>query len=513
MKKILSTLLISSLLLASCEKDLQFEDPNKLTYEEYLGQPGAAVKVASGAMIGLLDNVFNGAYGMGLMLMADQVSSTNRFVEFWDFAQEPRKALINTDTYGGYGHISSHWAGFAQANLDANNIILKVKAGEQIKDVAGNNRTSDALAAAYFAKGVANGYIGALYDRGIIVNGSSSEIAPFSDYPNSYKELVDNGVKYLDSAINVASSAGTLNFDFVPGLTINKAQFIAWCNGMAARVMASAPRDLAEAKGLGSTYWNKVYDYASKSPSSDVLYTYANESVYPGTVDWAISLLSDGAGYLPVDIKVAYLVDKTGTHPKYYPSSGVLEPVTTDDQRFYAYFGYDKDFGFLRSDRNRGLFTNYYRKRWDNADNTVAVPGSIAPFWQNEERTLLMAESKLMTGDFAAAAALLNASTYSRKSLGLLPDVASSEAAVRNAIHWEYAVCIDAGSGPLPVFGFMRRNDLLIGGTATQLPVPLQQIQVVGGKGYTFGGKANAGAKGKFNEVATAANVGWKPSE
>ncbi len=515
MNKLITFLALSTLMLASCKRDLQFDDPNRLTYEEYLKVPGAAVKVGSGAAIGTMNTVMNGEFGVQLLCMADQITTTNRYNEFWDFAQEPRLALNNADTYGGYGAISSYWAGFAQANLDANAILLQVRAGQPIKDANGVDRTSDSKIAAYFSKGVANGYLGALYDRGIIVNGASADVPTFTDYPNSYKEMVENGVKYLDSAIAAANAATTFNFDFIPGLTINKTQFIAWCNGFAARVMASVPRDNAEALALGAAWWNKVYDYANAAPSTDLIYTYANESVYPGTLDWAIYLLTDGAGYLPVDIKVPHLVDRTGTYPNYYPASpAVLNPVQTDDARFNLYFFYTPNFGFLRPDRNRGLFTNYGRARWDNVYNFLAIPGAVSPFWQAEETTLLKAEAKLMAGDAAAAAALLNSPSYSRKALGNLPNVAANADAVKKALHWEYAVCIDAASGPLPPFAFMRRNNLLIGGTATELPVPLQQMKVVGGNAYTFGGKANAGAKqGKFNEVTTAANVGWKLSQ
>jgi hypothetical protein len=515
MNKIITFLALSTLMLASCKRDLQFEDPNKLTYEEYLKLPGAAVKVGSGAVIGVMNTVLNGATGVHLLCMADQITSTNRYLEFWDWAQEPRLAIKNADTYGGYGAIADYWAGFAQANLDANAILLQIRAGEPIKDANGNDRTSDSKIAAYFAKGLANGYLGAIYDRGVIVNGRSSDVPTFTDYPNSYKEMVQNGVAYMDSAIAAANAATSFNFNFIPGLTINKTQFVAWCNGMAARMMASVPRDNAEALALGASWWNKVYDYANAGPSADLIYEYANESVYPGTLDWAIYLLGDGAGYLPVDIKVAHLVDRTGTYPNYYPAAPtLLSPVQTDDARFNVYFSYTPNFGFLRADRNRGLFTNYARARWDNVYNFLAVPGAVSPFWQNEETTLLKAEAKLMAGDAAAAAGILNNPSYSRKALGNLPNVPANAADVKKALHWEYSVCIDAASGPVPPYAFMRRQNLLIGGTPTELPVPLQQMKVVGGNAYTFGGKANAGAKeGKFNEVTTAANVGWKLSQ
>lgn len=502
----------SSILFSACKKDLQFDDPRTLTLDEAANVKGAFLKFANSAVLNALGTINNGGTGVQILCLADQITTTNRFNEFWDFAQEPRKALTNSQTYNGYGVFRDHWAGFAQANLDANQVILAAKAGTKLLDAQGNDRTSDALAAAYFAKGIAQGYTGAMYDRGIIVDVSSDQVPVPTDYPNSYKEMVANGVKQLDEAIATATAASTFKFDFIPGQALTKTQFIQWCNSMAARIMASAPRDLTEAQALGATYWNKVYDYANKGLTSDLLNAYATDGFYNGTVDWSISLLGDGAGYLPVDIKVAWLANNS--HPKYYPSgTTVLPALTTNDNRFYQYFGYTPNFGFLRADRNRGLFTNYFRKRWDNASNTVAEPGAISPLFLVEEVRLLKAEAKLFAGDAAAAALILNEPSARRISVGSLPPVLPTAADVRYALHYEYSIEIDNAAGVLEPWAFMRRNNLLIGGTPTQLPVPEVQMNVLKAPPYTFGGTASFGAKGKFNETATAANVGWKASE
>ena len=500
-------------LFSACKKDLQFDDPSTLTLDEASQIKGGLLKNTNSGMLRTLNAVHLGSVGVHYLCLADQITSTNRFNEFWDFAQEPRKTLNNSDSYGGYGVIATPWAAFSQSNLDANQVILFAKTGAPVLDASGKDRTTDALAAAYFVKGVSQGYLGAIYDRGIIVDKPSSEIETPSDYNNSYKEMIVNGVQYLDSAIAVAERASSFEFDFIPGQPLTKTEFIQWSNSMAARIMASVARDKAEAAALGSAFWNKVYDYASKGLTDDLLNSYTTDGFYHGTIDWSIALLGDGAGYLPVDIKAAWIADNTGTHPDYYPATGSLAQVETDDQRFYEYFGYISAFGFLRADRNRGLFTNYYRIRWDNDVNTVADPGAIAPLFLAEENRLLMAEAKMYAGDLAAAAALLNDAAAKRKAAGQLGDVAATEADIRKALHHEYTIEIDNAGGILPPWAFMRRNDLLIGGTPTEFPVPVVQMNVILAQPYTFGGVANFGAKGKFNETTTAANVGWKASQ
>ncbi|WP_315816334.1 hypothetical protein [Paraflavitalea speifideaquila] len=49
---------------------------------------------------------------------------------------------------------------------------------------------------------------------------------------------------------------------------------------------------------------------------------------------------ADGSGWLAPDLKLAWLADKTGNTPKFYPSTGILPAIESDDKRFYEYYGY-----------------------------------------------------------------------------------------------------------------------------------------------------------------------------
>ena len=159
------------------------------------------------------------------------------------------------------------------------------------------------------------------------------------------------------------------------------------------------------------------------------------------------------------------------------------------------------------------MFCNYIRERWSNSQNSLAEVGSINPYFLAEEVRLLKTEAKLFLNDLAGAVALLNDPGSSRKSKGHLEDVAASETAIREAIHYEYAIEIDGAGGATVPFAFMRRNDLLIGGTPTEYPIPQKQLELIGEDLYTFGGKEYMGEKGIFGELATALDNGWKPSE
>ncbi|HEX6426141.1 MAG TPA: carboxypeptidase-like regulatory domain-containing protein [Niastella sp.] len=97
-------------------------------------------------------------------------------------------------------------------------------------------------------------------------------------------------------------------------------------------------------------------------PASGVTADYTMATVTGGYYNQLVSNLvqrnTDGSGYLAPDIKVAWLADKTGNTPKFYPAIGVLSPISSNDKRFAQYFGYSPSFGIMLESRGRGLFTN-----------------------------------------------------------------------------------------------------------------------------------------------------------
>jgi len=69
----------------------------------------------------------------------------------------------------------------------------------------------------------------------------------------------------------------------------------------------------------------------------------------------------------------------------------------------------------------------------------------------------------------------------------------------------EYSVEIHTLGGVSPPWFFMRRHDLLQVGSATMLPVPASELEILGMEIYTFGGPSFAGQVG----TASGANS-WK---
>ncbi|SFF21563.1 hypothetical protein SAMN03003324_02894 [Pedobacter antarcticus] len=503
-------ILLLPLLFTACKKT-DFDNPTTLTNQEAIDQiRDLGLKLTTSSVQTVFSTSTSSA-GTHFSLLADQTTNTNGNSSWWDFANEPRLRLNNNTSYRGAVTWNTFYNNLYQANLDATLAVdIIEKQGKRIFDTQGVDRTDDCLAAAYYAKGVAQGYLGVIFDRGIIVDDANLTT---KDFPDSYKALIANSIRLIDKSITLAEANQSFKFDFLRGQTLNKANFIRLANSMAARILSSESRDIEESEKLGSAHWTKVLQYAEKGITQDYMISTVTGGYYNQLLTNLLQRNSDGSGWLPPDLKVAYLADKTGKTPKFYPQTGILPAIESDDQRFYKYFGYSTSFGILIESRGRGLFTNYTRVRWFNVANTLNTPGAVNPYFLTEELRLLKSEAKFWLKDYSGAANLLNEATASRKSAGGLPNVAPDEDSLRKALHYEYAIEIDGAGGAFIPFTFMRRNNLLVGGTPTEYPIPQLQLDLVKQPVYTFGGKDYFNEKGKYGETATAANVGWKPAE
>ncbi|MFT4204710.1 MAG: hypothetical protein QM610_12465 [Chitinophagaceae bacterium] len=503
-------------LFTSCEK-LQYDDPLHYTTEEALATvTDYYYQLARSSFQSVVFYSNDGYYfGAGLDMLSDQYTNTNRVQQWWDFAYEPRKTLNNSQSYGGVYNFSIPYQVFYQANLDATKVLDGLHAGNKGIDGDGNDRTDEIYAFAHLVQGIAQGYLGAIYDRGIIVDTEEGDSE--HSFNNSYKELIENGVAHLDSAIAHANAASSITgADFYTGVNLTKATFIQFANSLAARLLAAIPRSKDEAAALGSTFWGRVYTYASNGITENLLAEpYAGSGSFYNYGIYYSLLTASSAPYLQADIKIPYFADTTGAYPYDYPTdeSVVLDPVATNDNRFATYFKYYSGFGYLRTDRGRNLFSNYGHYRWGTSASNFAYSQN-QPLFLAEEVRLLRAEAKFWQGDYTSAAAELNSASADRKANGGLGDVPASEAALRYVLHYEYSIGIAVAGSAINPFAFMRRNNLLQAGTATEYPIPEQQILLTDQSVYTFGGTDNEGQTGKWGEITTAgSDWGWKGSK
>ncbi|WP_315816333.1 hypothetical protein [Paraflavitalea speifideaquila] len=262
MKKI-AFLLLSTYLLSSCEK-INFDDPTALTNEEAVAKVRDLGYRLVTSSIQTTFNTTTSSAGTHFSLLADQTTNTNGNSSWWDFANEPRLRLNNNASYRGATTWTTFYNNFYQANLDATIALDIIEVQKKtILDNQGNDRTKDCQVAAYFSKGVAQGYLGVIFNKGVIVD--TIDPTAKRSFPHSYKDLIANGLKLIGKSIQLAEEHPGFKFDFLTGVTVNRTTFVQLANSLAARILSSQARDKVEAAALGDDFWNKVLNYASKA--------------------------------------------------------------------------------------------------------------------------------------------------------------------------------------------------------------------------------------------------------
>ncbi|MFD2531555.1 RagB/SusD family nutrient uptake outer membrane protein [Gracilimonas halophila] len=480
-----------------------------------------------------------------LHTLADQSTNTNTFRRLWDFSEEPRIRLTNSTNCCATTAISAFYGGFNSAITRSNLYIDNIVNHDfEISNAAGGDVTNDVLAQAYFLRGLSRGYLGMIYDQSYFMDenfDSGTEEVEFEPYTT----LINGSLSDLDKAMELADSSTTFIFSSMPNRedSWTKEQFLDIVNSLAARIAAGQARTAAEAQNLD---WGRILTYANAGlggPNSmSGLNTFSATNI--GSVGEYANYFSDwmnfvvegtfqtGAGYLPTDVKVIHLLDRS--YPTIYPadqasaSEASLSPAESDDPRL-DYFKYTTNPGYLDPARDANLFSNYFSARmfsendWWKADNKII-------FITSSEVAYLRAEAQLMgggNGGAAAAAQTLNDSPAGTGSTDLdgfqLPavrfgyveqnslsgghimDGTESMAEFQWALLREYSVELDMLGGVGIQWFFMRRHDLLQEGTATMFPVPGSELELRGMENYTFGGVNFAGQPG----TASGANS-WK---
>lgn len=450
-------------------------------------------------ILGSFRDFFSASTGFAAIfpnLIADQASTTNAYRAFWDYSKEKdgKIAIYNDPTNQNPHAYSIPFAGY-NSNIQTANSVLKLIAEGTKYELSEKDVTNKFKAICLATRGLSMGTLGGLYDKGYVVT-EDSDLATLELKP--YGELIDQAIKDIDEAITVINSLGSgQTFELHSGVNLSAETVIEVLNSFAAKIMLSRARTAQEASSLD---YAKIIAYAEKGIKADFKPDSLEDVFFSNLQDWSTYTLADGAGYIPTDIKIPHLMDKTGKYPDSYPtdSSIILDPVDTDDARI-SYFGYAKAFGFLRESRGRWLFSNYKNNRFysDNVRNKSGIPVDI---FHKAELDYILAESYLMTNNLAKAKELLDKSP--RVTVGKLPLVNSNKADIEKALFYEYSIELDLASSIGTQWFFMRRHDLLQKGSPLHYPVPATELELTGIGFYTFGGSSKDG-------TATGANS-WK---
>ena len=476
-----------SLLFMQCSEDrLTVDYDMEPDREAALSNPSDLINLLKGGYSSLNYGLTNFRW-VHINGWADQTSVTNAYAAFWDYCIEPRLRVNNTTTWDDRANVENFWSGFNSAISSANEIIGYVeKDGNLIVDDADVDVTDKSLAGAYFARGVALGYLGLMYDQGFRVT-PESDLTALELEP--YAKLCGYAVDDLMKCISIIEgSSADFQFDYFPG-SESKEYWVQLAYSYAAKIMTHTARNTTEA---GAQDWAKILGYAENGITND--WSPVSTSDYFNNYHgWVSYPLGSGAAYLQVDVKVQHLMSKRGgdgSYPPEYPSDPNvnLDPVTTTDSRIASDFWYTDQFGYLRESRGRYLFSNYGWKRYqyDYPNSNVGNPMHILDV---AELDYIKAEALVMLNRNDEAMAVLNASPYvTRGSYAAITD--NTTANLMDIIAYEYS--IELFGIPGVNWFAMRRWDMLKVGTAMQLPLPASELEILLHELYSFGGAAFA---------------------
>ena len=498
--------------------DLLVENQNDPDRERALASPADVQSLLQGATVATIFELNdNNAVNTGAW--ADQTTATNNVRGFRAFADEPRRRWNNRTTNPDLFLSSIPWGDFNTTQSSANTILTLIEVDGNTIEIDGVDETLKTQAGAYFARGVARGYLGLMYNQANIVDVDTDLTAL---EPAPYTDLIAAAVADLEEAKTIANQATGFTWDFLPGSNVySLAAFEEIANSFAARFLMGQARTQAEAAALPASHWNSAITYAQNGVGTAIpAFSPAAISgqFFHEYADWNTFLLSGPAGYLPVDVKQIHLLDPD--YPVAYPAEGILPPAESNDPRL-AYYAYTTQFGFLNASRNRSLFSNYFHLRMFADNDWFGGTGYPIPLITSSEMQYVIAEANLWLGNKAAAAAALENSPFGSVATTLeypLPsvtlgyfedfdsnagyaagktiDASASDAQFVRALHTEYAVELDLMGGAGLQWYFMRRHDLLQPGTPLHYPIPGDELEVTLSEYYTFGGAGFEGEEG-----------------
>jgi hypothetical protein len=538
-----SVLLTAAVFLVGCDgiTDLDVENKNDPTRSDV--QSAADLEQLLAGSTAQTFQVTVSDWGPHMDLLADQTTSTNAFRSFWDFADPEFRRLNNSTTYANPSIFADPYSNLNSGQTGANTVINTVEGG----GFSGDDQTAAKLrAGAYLTRGVARGYLGLIYDQAFVVPASLDD--PTQAELSPYDAVIDSAVSDLEQAIQIAEN-NDFTWDLLVGNTYSSGEFVAIANSMAAKISIGEARTREELESFSAQRLQKIIDFAENGVGgSSALPSFTPIST-SGTfvhllADWSTLVISGPAGYLPMDVKVSHLLDPS--YPTEYPGGDtILDPHETPDPRGQAggYFGYTPAFGFLSQARNKSLFSNYFRLRYEGGNNWFNFDGTPVTIATNAEMQYIKAEAHLIRGEASSAATALQNSPFgdvpaefesdlpilsrtgdtffsplyafdqNSVAAGKSIDGSASEAEFVRALHTEYSVELDLTAGIGAQWFFMRRHDLLAEGVALQYPLPGEEIEIVGEvNSYTFGGPNSTDQPGTAGGSSGSATpwTSWK---
>lgn len=539
-------------------------DPNSgIGRDKVLSTPADLEVFAASTFLNMWAAMTNSYPWAGFSVMAEEIESSNSRRGMYDLGKTPREALNNSASYASYGFIKSGWANFYEAIANANDVLGSIERNNiRIVDITNNrDNTSRTVSFSKMLQGVSHLYLGMMYDSAAILPETIDlqDVQALYDIPlRPYPEVVDSGLKFLEEALVILDTANFVlprtDQLWIYGTQSSSGELEQFIHSQMARALAYSARTPGE---RATVDWAAVLDHINKGIVQDFgprgrpntlldfeywqLATTHPVGLFAGnnTTNSARARV-DPRIVGPADTSAAFrtwlarLAQPGGdsVHPpailsgdRRIEQASATFDSTKSGSHLIRYYPADPPASQMPVERGKKYYSNY----WFNATAPLGNHLDALSIRQHivltvNEMNLLKAEALIRLGRAAEAVDIIN--TTRTQIIGPGPNLApvsltgttspSSTAA-------EIAACVpkradgtcgdlfDAliyekrlltyGYDALTAFADMRGWGCLVPGTPLQLPVPADQLILMGKPVYTFGGNpaGDAGSAGPPN--------------
>jgi hypothetical protein len=474
----LSLLTFLFLFSFSCSDFLEVENMNDPDTQGVLSSP-EGIKALTGSLFNTWftaeqNNVYSP--GPALWVMADWGTVTFANYGCVDMSKEPREFLNNNPSYGYHSVYRVWYSNMYAVITSANDVIKAINNGMQI----GNNGSETPMVKgmAYFMQSLGNGYVGLIFDKGY----PSDETTDYTTLQmQDYHASINMAVSQLEKAIAIFEANDfTLPTEWMNGTYTNE-DMAKIAHSFIARLLVYSPRNTTERDAVD---WTKVLQHAQAGITTDFSIEgdgNITDRKWMSYYKYYMARPSWGK----VDMRVLHMLD--ASIPSHWPEGGLgALPnngfMNSTDHRAATDFEYNSS----NNRPERGIY-RWSTYRYSRFDSYISA-NFFAPIvlMRKAENDLFIAEAYARTNQLDPAKGIINAGT--RVTRGQLPTITSNDPAViLNAIFYERTIELPLTGMGIEFFD-MRRNGLLQTGSLLHLPIPGQQLEVLGLPIYSFGG-------------------------
>lgn len=555
MKKLYLLGSIAVLALSACKDPLEVTNSNDPDRNRVFTNP-ADLQVFVSGLFAVMNQSTLGGSNDGLQTQM-QVMGMENTSTLANFAMGPRGSIPRnpiTNQRGSQGNAGNYHDWF-RGHRAARQAVLAIAALQNLS-LGSVNADNRARAFARLVQGIALGNLSLAYDSASILSeadnpqADAAVVVPLS----SYQAVNTAALGYLDSAIALATAnAGsfplplTANF-WTNGIALTQAQFIALARSYKARLRAGVARTPAERAAVD---WNLVIADANAGITAD--FAPQMDPANGWDISWVAQAFATGSGaWHQMSNFWLGMADSSGAYQAWLnlsPNSRGPILIQSQDRRFPS--------GATRATQNSAAGTGtagqafantpYFRNR-PAGEDVAGDPLQVSQydFWRSRqfqqasrigpypimtaaEIRLLAAEGYIRTGNFVEAINRINVSRRAKGQLDSIPNTIADLVTpvpgaahcvprvpvapftapfttacgnVMDALKWEYRMeTAYAGYGSWFFAG--RGWGDLPQNTATQWPVPYQEMDARRQSFYGFGGGgASSAAAGNYGLYA-----------